>query len=137
MSCSGEPGPEGDLTVLTGPDPFYAEVAYYALREAIRKLSQLGPTRSTTDASRARVPDATSGLNEVFSGAPTRQDVRSPAERRHALAEALRWALLSASRRAGKQRVILAIDDIYRIDGPSRNAFADVVGRTARIVLRS
>jgi serine/threonine protein kinase/tetratricopeptide (TPR) repeat protein len=119
---------EGDLTVLTGPDPFYAEVAYHALREAIRKLSQLGPDTADDRRYEGAAPDATAGLNEVFSGAPTRKDVRSPAERRHALAEALRWALLSASRRAGKQRVILAIDDIYRIDGPSRNAFADVVG---------
>ncbi len=119
---------EGDLTVLTGPDPFYAEVAYYALREAIRKLAQLGPDAIDDRRFDGALPEAQSGLDEVFSGAPARSDSRSPAERRHALAEALRWALLSAARRAGKQRVILAIDDIYRVDGPSRNAFADIVG---------
>jgi len=119
---------EGDLTVLTGPDPFYAEVAYYALREAIRKLAQLGPDAIDDRRFEGALPEAHSGLDEVFSGAPARSDTRSPAERRHALAEALRWALVSAARRAGKQRVILAIDDIYRIDGPSRNAFADVIG---------
>ncbi|HET7539209.1 MAG TPA: protein kinase [Polyangiaceae bacterium] len=119
---------EGDLTVLTGPDPFFAEVAYHALREAIRKLAQLGPDALDERRFDDALPDAAAGLEEVFSGAPSRRDVRSPAERRHALAEALRWALMAAARRAGKQRVILAIDDIYRIDGPSRNAFADVVG---------
>jgi serine/threonine protein kinase len=119
---------EGDLTVLTGPDPFYAEVAYYALREAIRKLALLGPDAIDDRRFEGALPEALSGLDEVFSGAPGRSDARSPAERRHALAEALRWALLFAARRAGKQRVILAIDDIYRIDGPSRNAFADIVG---------
>jgi len=119
---------EGDLTVLTGPDPFYAEVAYYALREAIRKLAQLGPDAIDDRRFDGATPEAQSGLDEVFSGAPARSDARSPGERRHALAEALRWALLVAARRAGRQRVILAIDDIYRIDGPSRNAFADVVG---------
>jgi serine/threonine-protein kinase len=119
---------EGDLTVLTGPDPFYAEVAYYALREAIRKLAQLGPDAIDDRRFDGATPEAQSGLDEVFSGAPARSDARSPGERRHALAEALRWALLVAARRAGRQRVILAIDDIYRVDGPSRNAFADVVG---------
>jgi serine/threonine-protein kinase len=119
---------EGDLTVLTGPDPFYAEVAYYALREAIRKLAQLGPDQIDDRRFEGAAPEAGTGLDEIFSGAPPRSDGRSPAERRHALGEALRWALLVAAKRAGKQRVILAIDDIYRIDGPSRNAFADVVG---------
>src|SRR3954471_3442366 len=83
---------EGDLTVLTGPDPFFAEVAYYALREAIRKLSQLGPDAIDDRRFEGAAPDAFAGLDEVFSGAPTRNDVRSPAERRHSLAEALRWA---------------------------------------------
>jgi len=119
---------EGDLTVLTGPDPFFAEVAYYALREAIRKLSQLGPDAIDDRRFEGASVEAHAGLDEVFSGAAQRSDVRSPAERRHALAEGLRWALVVAARRAGKQRVILAVDDIYRVDGPSRNAFADVVG---------
>lgn len=119
---------EGDLTVLTGPDPFFAEVAYYALREAVRKLAQLGPDQIDDRRFDGASPEATAGLDEIFSGAASRSDTRSPGERRHALAEALRWALLVAAKRAGKQRVILAIDDLYRVDGPSRNAFADIVG---------
>jgi serine/threonine-protein kinase len=119
---------EGDITVLSGPDPFYAEVAYYALREAVRRLAQLGPDQVDARMFPGASLEAQSGLDELFGGPPTHHDVRSPAERRHALAEALRWALLTATKRAGKQRVLLAIDDLYRVDGASRNAFADVVG---------
>jgi serine/threonine-protein kinase len=51
----------------------------------------------------------------------------APADRRRALAEALRWALARAVERTNDATVILAVDDLDFIDGTSRNAFADVL----------
>jgi serine/threonine-protein kinase len=115
---------DGDAVVLTGPDPYHAEVAYHGVREALRQLARL--TQSDIDAGRferAR-PDARAGLDDAF-GRQERGEARAPFERRAALAEALRWAITVAASRA--PRVVLAIDDIDDIDGPSRNAFADVL----------
>ncbi len=115
---------EGDTIVSVGPDPFYAEVAYFAVREAIRHLARL--TQADIEQGRfdrAR-PDARAGLDDVF-GRHERGEPRAPFERRAALAEALRWALAQAAGRT--RRVIVAIDDIDDLDGASRNAFADVV----------
>ncbi|MDP9151995.1 MAG: tetratricopeptide repeat protein, partial [Myxococcota bacterium] len=52
----------------------------------------------------------------------------SPEERRFAVAEALRWAIVLASERAPGHRVVLAIDDLHCVDGTSGNAFADALG---------
>ncbi len=118
---------ENDTVVLTGPDPYGAEVAYFALREAIRGL--LGLERDEGAATRfdAAHAEARRGLEEIFDSDTNRANKRSPVERRHALAEALRWSLSQAAGvTAG--HVIVAIDELHRIDGPSRNAFADVLG---------
>lgn len=115
---------EGDAIVLTGPDPFHAEVAYHAVREAVRQLARLTPPDVEAGRFEQASPEARAGLDEIF-GRPDRDDTRSPLERRALVAEALRWALGAAASQAG--RVVLAIDDLDDIDGPSRNAFADVV----------
>jgi serine/threonine protein kinase/tetratricopeptide (TPR) repeat protein len=115
---------EGDTVALTAPDPFHAEVAYYAVREAIRQLARL--TQEDIEAGRferARA-EARTGLADVFSR-QDRGESRAPFERRAALAEALRWALGVAAARSRK--VVLGIDDLDEMDGPSRNAFADVI----------
>ncbi|HET9934501.1 MAG TPA: protein kinase, partial [Polyangiaceae bacterium] len=115
---------DGDAVVLTGPDPFHAEVACFALREAVRQLARLGP--ADIDAGqydRAR-PEARAGLDDIF-GRRDRENGRAPFERRAALAEALRWALGVALTRS--QRVLLAVDDLDDIDGPSFNAFSDII----------
>jgi serine/threonine-protein kinase len=117
---------DGDFVVTVGPDPFWAEAACYSLREAIRGLSQLSDedvqSRRFDDASF----DARSGLEEIFAASSRRDDKRSPIERRHALAEAMRWAMEQAS--ASGKRVVLAVDELHRVDGPSRQAFADALG---------
>ncbi len=116
---------EEDFVVLTGPDPFGAEVAYHSLREAI-----VGLTRSQPEAPRSfdgANPDAVLGLEEIFRGGALRDDPRSPLERRYGLAEALRWALEGACAFVSPHRVILIIDELHRIDGPSRQAFADTL----------
>jgi serine/threonine-protein kinase len=48
------------------------------------------------------------------------------------VAEALRWALCRAARESSNLRVVLAIDDLHRVDPPSRAALADLL--TDRLV---
>ena len=119
---------DGDLVALTGPDPYHAEVAGYALRTAIESLAGLSEMEKTELAFEDASPDAESGLAELFDSSPKRHDIRSPLERRLAFAEGLRWALTRAARRSKTGRIVLCVDDLQRVDGPSRNAFADVLG---------
>jgi serine/threonine protein kinase len=119
----------GDTVVVTGPDPAWAEVGYYAVKKAISALAQLPPdgghTRDWVNSS----SEARQGLADVFQ---TRGSLRpearlSPDERRFAAAEALRWALTRANERSRGRRIVLAVDDMQSVDGSSRNAFADAI----------
>ncbi|MCK6533650.1 MAG: protein kinase [Polyangiaceae bacterium] len=127
---------DGDRVVLVGPDPHWCEAANSTLREAIRGLTGLDETTIRALAEDAS-PEARRGIEDVFDGERGRRDdKRSAAERRFAAAEALRWALLGAAKSA-ERRVILAIDELHRIDGPSRAAFADALGEPpeARVLM--
>lgn len=117
----------GDLTVKTGPDPFGAEVAYYALRDTIRRLAGTGEQENGRRRYEGASAEARRGLDEMFEVSARNSDKRSPVERRHALAEALRWALVRAAEAAAPGRVVVAVDELHRVDAPSRGAFADVV----------
>jgi serine/threonine-protein kinase len=117
----------GDLVVETGPDPWWAEVGYYAARRAIGQLAGLGPAGGDEKDWAGASAEARRGIIEVFGRADALSSALSPSERRYTAAEALRWALTRAARRAAKSRVILAIDDLNRVDGASRNAFADAL----------
>jgi serine/threonine-protein kinase len=116
---------DGDVIVETTPDPWWAEVGYFALRRAIVALARLpvdgGDERDWSGASL----EARRGLLEVFARVDALSSAISPEERRYMAAEALRWALGRASALAGRSRVILVVDDLHRIDGASRNAIAD------------
>ncbi len=118
----------GDRTVKTGPDPFGAEVAYHALRDAIRQLAGPGEQHNGKSRYPGASAEAKRGLDEMFEATQRSSDKRSPVERRHALAEALRWALARAAEQAAPGRVIVAVDELHRMDSPSRDAFADVAG---------
>jgi serine/threonine-protein kinase len=117
----------GDFVVETGPDPWWAEVGYFAARRAIGQLAGLGPAGGDEKDWAGATAEARRGIIEVFGRADALSTSLSPSERRYTAAEALRWALTRAARRAGKSRVILAIDDLNRVDGASRNAFADAL----------
>ena len=72
----------------------------------------------------AAYPDARHGLDLLFGvddGPP------SGPGRRHALAEALRWALEVAAERARAGPVVFIVDDLDFIDGTSKNAIEDVL----------
>jgi serine/threonine-protein kinase len=119
---------EGDVVVETGPDPTWAEIAYWGVKRAIVQLAALptggGEQRDWLGAS----PEARRGLSDVFGrSAGERAAVLTPEERRFATAEALRWALGRASERARGRRVILSVEDLHCIDGASRNAFQDAL----------
>lgn len=116
---------EGYFVVNLGPDPTWAEVATYALRNAVQALAHL-PDGSQPKDWGIVGSDARRGLMELFSPDKSRGDGVEPEERRFALAEALRWALLRAHERTASP-VVLLIDDTPSLDGPSRNAFFDTV----------
>jgi serine/threonine protein kinase len=126
-------GGDGDLAAMTGPDPHHAEVAGYALRVAVDALAGLSELEKAELVFEDASPDAEAGLCELFDSTPKRHDIRSPRERRLGFAEGLRWALARASVRSKTGRIVLAIDDLQRVDGPSRNAFADVLGEPPRL----
>ncbi len=120
---------DGNLVISTGPDPFYAEVAYHAVRRAVSGLAGLDGNGAATS---QRWKDAKSGarraLVEAFRSAPVKDDTRTPEERRRGMADALRWAFVRATERSGNNLVVLAIDELHRVDGASREAFADALG---------
>src|SRR5690606_37737157 len=117
---------QGDQVVLVEPDPYGARVAYFALGEAIRALARLTPEQIEAKAFPRANNDAARGLSDVLQGG-ARGDLRSPMERRHAVASALRWALVESAAR-GPGMPVLILDDMERMDGPSLHAFADVMG---------
>jgi serine/threonine-protein kinase len=118
----------GARVVLSGPDCYFAQAAYYGLRHAICELAELEQPDIAAGLYPEASPEARRGLEEIFRGAPNRNDRRKPIERRHAVADALRWAIERASRLSRQATVVVAIDDLDRVDSASRHAFADVMG---------
>jgi serine/threonine-protein kinase len=117
----------GDLVVETGPDPWSAEASYYAVRRAIAALASLSPSGGEERDWAGATAEARHGLIEVFGRVDGAASHLLPGERRYTVAEALRWALTRAAGRAGKSGVIVAVDDLNRVDGASRNAFTDAL----------
>ena len=139
---------EGDIVIQTGPDPWSAEVSYYALRWAIIGLAGLPYDGGTPGDWAGATPEARRGLLEIFgkgdrSSEPRRPHVwarpaagtLSPEDRRFIAAEALRWAISRAHQAAPRRRVILAIDDLHAVDGASRNAFSDAIAEPPLVPL--
>ncbi len=116
----------GDYVVSVGPDPAWAKVADAALRDAVRRLAGFGARATDPSAWADARSEARLGLDLLF-GPPRERDFPAADVRRVALAEALRWALERAGRRADGALVVLSVDDLDFIDGTSSNAFADVL----------
>lgn len=109
---------EGDLVVEAGPDPYGAEVAFHALRQAIYGLvgvkAATGSRRQWRDAGE----EEQRGLADVFAGGDGQQ--KAPAsQRKDDIDAAFRWALDRAATRARGAGVILALEDLERIDTAS------------------
>lgn len=116
---------QGDQIIFVRPDPYGTKVAHSALASAIISLARLTPTHIEQEDFPDTSLDAYRGLNEIFRG-PQRGDLRSPMERRHCLASALRWALVRAASR-GPGMPVLLFDDLERMDGPSLQAVAELL----------
>ena len=119
----------GDTVVVSGPDPAWAEVGYYALRKAIQGLAGFPADGGSPKEWTAASPEARRGLMDVFQkeDPSASRETLSPDDRRYAAAEAFRWALVRASERAHGNRVVVAVDDLQNVDGASRNAFIDAI----------
>ncbi|MBK8212161.1 MAG: protein kinase [Myxococcales bacterium] len=118
---------EGHVVVETGPDPFWAEVGYFAIRKAIVGLAGLPSDGGSAKDWASAGPEAKRGLADVFATGDLLPGL-SHIERRFVIAEALRWAIVRASERAGGKKVVLCVDDLNLVDGASRSALADAVG---------
>ena len=108
------------------PIPGWAEVGYFAVRQAIVALAGLpndGGAAKDWTAAGAEARAASSTSSSIRTAASSPSD-----ELRFAVAEALRWAIVRASERAKGDTVVVAVDDLHAIDGASRTAFADAVG---------
>jgi len=116
----------GHTVVEVTPDPGWAEVGYFAVRQAICALASLPKNGGAPKEWSAAGAEARRGLADVFEQ-PNRGELSSD-ELRFAVAEALRWAIVRASERTNGNKVVLAVDDLHAIDGASRTAFADAVG---------
>jgi serine/threonine-protein kinase len=115
-----------NVVIEVRPDPGWAEVGYYAVRNAITKLASLPANGGTAKDWPAAGAEARRGLADIFEHSG-RGELSSD-ELRYAVAEALRWAIVRASERAEGKKVVVAVDDLHAIDGASRTAFADAVG---------
>jgi serine/threonine-protein kinase len=115
-----------NVVIEVGPDPAWAEVGYYAVRNAIVRLANLPKDGGTAKDWVAAGAEARRGLADIFEHSGRGE--LSADELRFAVAEALRWAIVRASERADGKKVIVAVDDLHAIDGASRTAFADAVG---------
>ncbi len=125
---------DGDSVVWVQPDPFWCEAAYHAVAEAIVQLAGLESREVNRQSFPGASPEALRGLEDVLSQG-RRGDERSAAERRFAVAEALRFSIDRAHSRNPGHRVILAVDELHRLDPPSRFAFADAVGEPPKVPL--
>ena len=117
---------EGDVTVTSGPDPYGAEVAFYTLREAIYGLTGIRPGSGSRREWRDAREEEQRGLNEIF-GVSEGQRSLPPTQRRDDIDAAFRWALDRATARARGARVILAIEDLERVDTASLSAIKNAL----------
>lgn len=118
---------ETDLVVETGPDPYWAEVGYWGLRGAIRGLTGLPADGGDQAMWAGASPEVRKALPAIFCKSDrSAASAMDPEKRRRASVEALRWALRMGYERT-RQRIILLVEDLHRLDGPSRNAFSDLV----------
>ncbi len=110
------------------PDPWRAQVTWFALRSAVARLAALPDHGGQPSHWSAASHDARAGLSLLFHR--DKHDLPLPSSpsdvRRHSRA-ALRWAIDAARSRSSGQPVILLIDDLESVDGASRNAFSDVL----------
>lgn len=124
----------GALVVITGPDPYWAEVPCHAIRDAIEQLVVVED--GILDGSSQDVDEVVRmGLREILGYDDPIGLSTSHESRRHARLSALHWALDKAQRDFAPPSIILAIDDLQRLDAASRLVFADLVDEAINLPL--
>ena len=119
----------GAMVIVTGPDPYHAEVPCYALRDTIEQLVVLDLDEIEAGRNTQVPPSVRAGILEIFDRGPKNESSeRTTTARRRSRQDTLIWALDQALTQFSPEIIVLAIDDLHRIDSPSRDAFADVVG---------
>ncbi len=108
----------GGRSVIVGPDPFWAEVAGYTLRTLVTTLVPGEQLNQTHDD-----PLLDYALGELLSTDPS-ETVLTTQERRSAFARLLEWAIDQAAL-ASPTPVLVAVDDLDRVDGLTRQAIED------------
>ncbi len=118
---------EGDLIAEAGPDPYGAEVALYTLRQVIYALIGLKPGAGSRRQWRNAREEEQRGLAEIFANSEAPRSA-PPAQRKDDIDAAFRWALERAAQRArGESRVIIAIEDLERVDTASLSALGSAL----------
>jgi serine/threonine protein kinase len=115
----------GAMVIVTGPDPYHAEVPCYALRDTIEQLVVLDIGAIESDRDGSLSASVRAGLLEIFERTVPRAADND--ELRRNRRDALLWALNQALLQFSPEIVVLAIDDLHRIDKPSRETFADIL----------
>ncbi len=114
----------GIIAVQTGPDPFGAEVPFHALRRALELLLDAN-LEELLMGSASEGPVAI-GLRDILR--QTQASARELGDQRglrQARVEALHWAVTDAASRSGARTVVVAIDDLHRVDHGSQETFRD------------
>lgn len=116
----------GALVVISGPDPYWADVPCHAIRDALEQLVVVedaileGSSKDVDEQVRL-------GLREILGHEETNALARPVEVRRHSRHAALRWAIERAFREFAPPSIILAFDDLQRLDAASRQAISDLV----------
>jgi serine/threonine-protein kinase len=117
---------DGSIVAITGPDPHWSEVPCSALKDLIDQLIVVDETH--LDGSSEQVNELVQmGLVEILDREktfPFRADL--PFSRRQARLEAVRWALDRCCVEFAPPSIVIAIDDLQRLDTLSRQTIADL-----------
>jgi serine/threonine-protein kinase len=119
----------GDVVVTAGPDPYGAEVALHALRQVISGLVGVRPGSDGRRHWRDASEEEQRGLAEVLGNSVDSQRATVPSRRRDDIHAALGWALGRATARTRESRIILAVEDLDRVDSASFAAFTHALER--------
>lgn len=125
----------GAIVAITGPDPHWAEIPCSALKDLIEQLVVIDDT--LLDGTSGQIDETVRlGLLEILDFdnqfAPPTGIV---ATRRQARVEALRWALRRCRAEFSPPSIVVAIDDLQRLDTASRHTIADLVDTTLDLPL--
>lgn len=121
--------PAGVLVVSTGPDPYGAEVPFFALRHTIEQLVEQPLTACLSNLDPAESP-AAFGLMQLAGIASRDDEPKAPRELRAARLETMKWAMAEATKRTSTHLVVITVDDLHRVDAASRDTFVDLIEAT-------